>query len=31
MDWEDVATVIALIGGLAMLCVAFYGYFTITI
>lgn len=28
---ENTATVIALIGGFAMLCVAFYGCFTITI
>lgn len=31
MTEEDAAIVIALIGGFAMLCVAFYGYFTITI
>lgn len=31
MSEEDAATIIALIGGLAMLCAAFYGYFTITI
>lgn len=28
---ENTATVIVLIGAFAMLCVAFYGYFTITI
>jgi len=31
MSEEDTTTIIALIGGLAMLCAAFYGYFTITI
>lgn len=31
MSEENAATVIALIGGFAMLCAVFYGYFTITI
>lgn len=28
MSEEDAATIIVLIGGFAMLCAAFYGYFT---